>query len=340
MEFRQRVRELGFAGTKGEVSAVDALFDRIDLDGSADIDMVELRAALNELKQRADDFHIAEQEASDQQERYVGLAAAATAAAEAMAAIDGKIVERAALVDDARVEARLGGLLVKRCAKVDELAESVKAVKEHRLAYAAKVMCSALKVDDAEGGVSVSIGTQEHVDKAGLIAHLKHELGLEAADEEFDALANDRFFTARPRVESISLEHMAAVLTTLHEAHGEVIKQVRALGDQIGKERTAAMKLQMTLDELAAEDATAKIALEEAHKAAAVAKAAAEAEAAAKAEAENAVKKAAADAKKAEFEAKVEEKRAAKPSIHESKGEALAREAAEKAAAEEAAEGA
>ena len=51
--------------------------------------------------------------------------------------------------------------------------------------------------------LSDSIGTQLQLDRAGLIAHLTHELGLEASDEALDSLASDWFFP--PRVESISL---------------------------------------------------------------------------------------------------------------------------------------
>ena len=53
MEFRQAVRELKLVGNSNEAPAVDALFNALDLDHSADINCSEIAAGMKTLKAEA-----------------------------------------------------------------------------------------------------------------------------------------------------------------------------------------------------------------------------------------------------------------------------------------------
>ena len=110
-----QVRALGLGGTAGEVSAIDSLFDKIDADASDNIDMVELGAALRELKARAAAYAEAEAYLTEHRARCAALAAKAREAADAT----GKYHEAVGMCAELRqgeggVFWRLGTLLLEK----------------------------------------------------------------------------------------------------------------------------------------------------------------------------------------------------------------------------------
>jgi hypothetical protein len=121
MEFRQAVRELKLTGNSNEAPAVDALFNALDLDDSADISVAELAAGMKRLKLEAAESVKAREGLQATVDRLETRAAQCEAAAEATSACEEVKKQMDAMVANPTVEHRVTVAMFKTNIKATEL---------------------------------------------------------------------------------------------------------------------------------------------------------------------------------------------------------------------------
>ena len=276
MEFRQALRNMGLMGDKSYAAPeVDALFTELDKDNGGTLDLNELNEGFKAMKMN---HKAVEEQQSEIATKAADLRAQSEktkAAAEAVLAWEQEAARLATLTETPPVEARIGGLLIKKNLKPGD------------------------------------IFTQWDIDGSGFIDRKEfeiklQELGLEATSEELDQVFN---FLNKDGNHGLDYEEVRVGLKGMYDAKQSQVEEMRNMTKQLTTLQREAQSAQLeVLLSIEREEVLRK---QQEEKAAAEAEAR-EAEEAAAAEAARQAEEAKAKAKakaKEEFDKKIQEKR-------------------------------